>query len=123
MTRFLYIAFFTLIGFVFTPTDTYACGSKSENTENTFNKQSDSKMEKKDCCDKEKGQCGKHGKNCDGNCGNPACHCPTNCTNFTIPFFAQLSQAKVILSKSNFYYQETYFSSGLLSIWLPPKIG
>jgi hypothetical protein len=123
MTRFLYIALFTLIGFVLTPTDTYACGAKSENTENTFNKQSNSKMEMKDCCDKEKGQCGKHGKDCDGNCGNPACHCPTNCTNFTIPFLAQFSQVKLILSKPNFYYQETYYSSGFLSIWLPPKIG
>jgi len=123
MTRFFYIAIFSLIGFVLTPTATYACGSKSENTENTVNKQSDSKMEKKDCCDKEKRQCGKHGKDCDGNCGNPACHCPSNCTNFTIPFFDGLSQVKVVVRKPNFYYQDTYYSSGFLSIWLPPKIG
>lgn len=122
MTRFFYIALFTLIGFVLTPTDTYACGSKSSETELSNKKNDKASLQKSDCCDKEKGQCGKHGKDCDGNCGNPACHCPTNCTNFTIPFFAQLSQAKVILNKSNFYYQETYFSSGFLSIWLPPKI-
>ncbi|MCB0517253.1 MAG: hypothetical protein KDD49_14410, partial [Bacteroidetes bacterium] len=69
MTRFFYIALLTLIGFFLTPTDTYACGSKSENIENTCTKQSNTETEKKDCCDTEKGQCGKHGKDCDGKCG------------------------------------------------------
>lgn len=105
-----------------TPTDTYACGSASEKIENTCNKPSDSNTKKKDCCDKENGQCTKDGKNCDGKCGNSACHCPSNSISFTIPFFAQLTKVKVIPSKSNFYYQEIYYSSGFLSIWLPPKI-
>lgn len=122
MTRFFYIALLTLIGFFLTPTDTYACGSKSKNTENTCAKQTDTEKEKDDCCDTEKGQCGKHGKDCDGKCGNSNCHCPTSCINFTIPFFAQLSQTKIILSKPKFYYQEAYYSSGFRSIWLPPKI-
>ena len=71
----------------------------------------------------EKELCGAHGKDCDGNCGNPACHCPTNCTNFTIPFFDGFLGIKSIVSKPNFYYQDTYYSSGFLSIWQPPKIG
>ncbi len=123
MTRFFYIVLFALIGFILTPTDTYACGSKSENIENACNKQSDSKMEKKVCCDKEKGQCGKHEKDCDRKCGNPDCHCPRNYTSFTIPFFEQPTQVRVIVSNPNFYYQETNYSSAFLSIWLPPKIG
>mgnify|MGYP007002410068 FL=1 len=123
MTRFFYIALLTLIGFFLTPTDTYACGSKSENIENTCTKQSNTETEKKDCCDTEKGQCGKHGKDCDGKCGNPACHCPTNCTNFTITFFDGFSGITIIVNKPNFYYQDTYYSSGFLSIWQPPKIG
>lgn len=122
MTRFIYIALLTLTGFLLTPTDTYACGAKSEKTENTNSKQSDTEKENKDCCDTKKGQCSKHGKDCDGKCGNPNCHCPTNGINFTIPFFAQLSQVKVIFIKPNFYYQETHYSSSFLSIWLPPKI-
>ncbi len=69
MTRFFNIALFTLFGFVLTPTDSYAYGSKSENIESTCNKQPDFKIEKKDCCDKENGHCGKHGKECDGKCG------------------------------------------------------
>lgn len=123
MTRFFHIIFFTLIGIIQTPTDTYACGSKSNETELSNIKSDKASLQKNDCCGNEKGQCGKHGKDCDGKCGNPDCHCPTNCTNFTIPFFAQISQVKLILSKPNFYYQETYYSSVFLSIWLPPKIG
>ena len=121
MTNFFHILFFALIGFILTPTDANACGSKSENIENTCAKQSDSKMQKKDCC--EKGSCGKNGKDCDGKCDNPACHCPTNFTTFTIPFITQLTQIKVTLTKPSFYYQETNYSSRFLSIWLPPKIG
>jgi hypothetical protein len=123
MTRFIYIALFTLFGFILTPTDTYACESKSEKVENTCSKKSDSETEKKGCCDTDKGQCGKHGKDCEGNCGNPACHCPTNCTNFSIPLFDAFLRIKIIVSKPNFYYQDTYYSSGFLTIWQPPKIG
>jgi len=123
MTRFFYIALLSLIGFFLTPTDSYACGSNSENIENTSTIQSYTKTEKKDCCNTEKRQCGKHGKDCDGKCGNPACHCPTNCTNFTIPFFDGFLGITIIVSKPNFYYQDTYYSSGFLSIWQPPKIG
>jgi hypothetical protein len=123
MTRFIYIALLSLIGFFLTPTETYACGSKSENIENNCSKQSDTEAEKKECCDTKKGQCSKHGKDCDGKCGNPACHCPTNCTNFTIPFFDGFSGITIIVNKPNFYYQDTYYSSGFLSIWQPPKIG
>jgi hypothetical protein len=47
MTRFFYIALLTLIGFFLTPTDTYACGSKSENIENTCTKQSNTEDRKK----------------------------------------------------------------------------
>ena len=123
MTRFIYIALLTLIGFLLTPTDTYACGAKSEQTENTGTKQSNTEKDNKDCCNTDKEHCDKHGKNCNGKCGNPDCNCPTSCTNFTIPFFAQLSQAKIILSKPKFHYQEAFYSSGFTSIWLLPKIG
>ncbi|MBS4042017.1 MAG: hypothetical protein KGZ81_15625 [Flavobacteriales bacterium] len=123
MTRFIYIALITLIGFFLTPTDIYACGSKSENIENNCSKQTDTKAVKKGCCDTEKGRCSKHGKDCDGKCGNPNCHCPSNHTNFTIPFLVKFSGIKLIPNKPNFYYQDSFYSSGFLSIWLPPKIG
>jgi hypothetical protein len=123
MKRFYYIAFLILTGFFLTPMQSYACGTDSEKIETSCDKQSDSDVEKEHCCNTEKGQCGEHRKDCDGNCGNPDCHCPASCTNFTIPFFAQLSQTKIIVSKPKFYYQEAYYSSGFLSIWLPPKIG
>lgn len=122
MTRFYYIISLTVAGFFLTPSETYACSKKSDPIEQSCSKDIDSKSEKKHCCNKE-GSANSDDDGCNGKCGNPACHCPTNFTSFTVPFFAQLSQVKVMLSKSNYYYQEAYYSSGFLSIWLPPKIG
>ncbi|WP_251795752.1 MULTISPECIES: hypothetical protein [unclassified Arenibacter] len=123
MARIFHIVFLTALGFFLTPTLSYACDSKSEKIETICNKQSDSEIQKKDCCNEEKGQCGKHENQCDGKCGNPTCQCPSHCPNFSTPFLAQFSLGKMILSKPNFYYQDTYYSSGFLSIWQPPKIG
>lgn len=122
MTRFFYIALIILIGFIIIPTNTYAWETKSEKIENTCTKQSDTEKEKKNCCNPEKKQCGKHGKDCGGDCSNADYHCPTNCLNFILPFFDGFSEIKIIVNKSNFFYQDTYNSSGFLSIWLPPKI-
>ncbi|QOI98869.1 MAG: hypothetical protein HRU69_08365 [Flammeovirgaceae bacterium] len=123
MTRFIYIALLSLTGFLLTPPDTYACGSKSENLENTCTKKSDTQKGKKSCCDTDNVQCNNHGRDCDGKCGNPNCHCPANHTYFTIPYFVKFSGFKLIPHKPNFYYQDSFYSSGFLSIWLPPKIG
>ncbi len=124
MKRFYYITFLLLIGFFLIPMESYACGTESEKIEISCNDQTDSEVEKKESCDKEKEQCDKHEKDCNGKCGNPDCHCPTNCTYFVVSSFAyiQFSQTKMIVSKSKFYYQEAYYPSGFLSIWLPPKI-
>jgi hypothetical protein len=121
MTNFFYIALLTLIGFLLTPTDTYACVSKSENMQHTCTKQSETEIEKKGCCDTDKSQCSKHGEDCNGKCGSPDCHCHTNHTNCILPFFVKFSGINIIVSKPNFYYQDTYFSSGFLPIWQPPK--
>ena len=123
MKIFYYIAFLILTGFFLIPDQSYAFGTESEKIETSCHKQSDSEKEENDCCNTEKGQYGKHGKDCDGKCGNSNCHCPSSSISFTIPFFAQLSQTKIIVSKPKFYYQRAYYSSGFLSIWLPPKIG
>ncbi|WP_081625037.1 MULTISPECIES: hypothetical protein [Rhodonellum] len=123
MTRFFCIAMLTAIGLFLKPVESYACSSKSENTEITSDKQSASETEKKDCSSKEKGPCGKHGKDCDGKCGNPACHCPTHCKSFLGTLFAPLLIVKTTLSKPDFFYREAYYTSGFLAIWLPPKIG
>lgn len=80
-------------------------------------------MDKKDCGDEEKRHCCKSGKDCEGNCGNPACNCPTNNTNFTIPVSDYQTLAKRIYRKQIFYHKKSNYTSGFLSIWLPPKIG
>jgi hypothetical protein len=123
MIRFYYTAFLLLTGLFLTPAQSYACGAESAKTKITCNKKSDSEVEKESCCNTEKKQCDNHGKNCDGECGNTDCHCPTSCTNCIIPIFAQFPLKKLILSKPKFSYQEAFYSSGFLSIWLPPKIG
>ena len=122
MKSYYYIALLTLTVFLLLPLQIYACNSKSEKTETSHNKQSDSGMEKVDCCDLEKKLCDKHGKDCNGKCGSPDCHCPTINTNFTIPFFAQPSQVKILLRSPKFYYCEAFHTSSIHSIWLPPKI-
>ena len=123
MTRYTYILLFTLLGLFLMPTVTYACGTtKALKTEQSCSKKQKSSSENMDCCKKGHGE--KNEKDCKGKCGNDSCHCPTgNCYTFTMPFFIQFSQRKMIESKSKFCYQETYYSSKFLSIWLPPKIG
>lgn len=123
MAKFIYIAFLTLIGLSVAPPEVYACGSKSKNKETACSHYSETDSENNACCDTEKGQCNKHGNDCDGKCGNPSCHCPTNHTTFLLPVFIKLSGTKSINNKPNSYYQNSSYSSGYLSIWLPPKIG
>ncbi|MES2590221.1 MAG: hypothetical protein V4622_14690 [Bacteroidota bacterium] len=123
MTRFIYILFFILIGIILTPTNSYACGGKSNETELIYNWNNKVEINKNACCNEEKGQCIRHGKDCDGKCANSSCHCPTNHPIFIVPFFTQIYQVKLIFRKPNYYYQENYYSSAIHSIWLPPKIG
>lgn len=123
MARIFHIALFSLIGFILTPADTYACGEKSDKIQISSHKKFDSEIEKKDCCNKEKEKCGNHGNDCGGKCKNPTCHCPTSISNSTLLLFTDFSPRKFIESKPDFYYQETYYSSDFMSIWQPPKIG
>ena len=53
MARIFHIVFLTALGFFLTPTLSYACDSKSEKIETICNKQSDSEIQKKDCCNEE----------------------------------------------------------------------
>ncbi len=122
MTRIFYTLSILLINFILPPTDTYACSSKLNVTEQSKIRSEQSCVQIIDSCNNETGHCGKHGKDCDGKCSNSACQCSTSLIS-TIPFFAQHTQVKVILNKSKFFYQQTYFSSGFLTIWLPPKLG
>lgn len=119
MVRFIYIAFLTLIVGTALPTKTYACNTTSNKTEELTKKT----LQKKDCCKKEKENGSNKDNDCERKCNNPACHCPISCVNFILPVYNQLLLIKTIVSKSDFYFQETYYSSRFLTIWQPPKIG
>lgn len=119
MVRFFYIAFLTLIVGIAIPTKTYACSTTSNKTEQLTKKT----IQKKDCCNHGKEDGNNKENDCEGKCNNSACHCPISCVNFILPVYTQLSLIKVIISKSDFYFQETYYSSRFLTIWQPPKIG
>ncbi len=104
MSRFIYIALLSLIGFCLTPSETYACGSKSENTENTYSKKSDTEKENKAFCDTEKGQCNNTKKIVMENAVTKL-SLPSYYANFTVPFFVQFSGIKLNPNKPNFYYR------------------
>lgn len=121
MQGFFYIIVIALAGFLLIPTNNYACETLHHETNQVDNSSAMGDCQEIDGCGDTSRQC-KHGTDCKGKCGNPSCHCPTNNTNFTTPYFS-LPQLRIILSKPNFSYHDTFFPSGFLSIWLPPKIG
>lgn len=110
------------LGFFFSPTLSYACGTKAEKS--CCKKEITSKTEKKDCCNN------KHSKDKDKSCGGKCGH--SNCTSSTSINFSIISSYEINFKnnsfnfskeKSKFYHSKTFISSGFTSIWLIPKIG
>jgi hypothetical protein len=108
------------LGIFLTPSQTYACGTKSAKTEKSCCKKQ--KTEKKKCCSKDTTTNQKDQNGCDGNCGHSSCNCPTFCFSLAMPFFVELNNNNFGFDtqKQKFYDLETYLSSGFLSIWTPP---
>lgn len=121
MIRFYYIAVFALLGFFLTPTASYACSQKSNDTEMPCCKDDNSETEKKGCC--QKNDTDNESNDCDGKCGNSSCHCPTSAISFIVPDCTGFSQRISHITKPTNYYGVTYTSSGFYSIWTPPNIG
>ena len=120
MARLGFIAFFIFFGFLWVPTEIYACGTLLNQHEQNFEQGKNKHSEIKDCCQKSESE--NENNDCEGKCGDPSCHCPINCSYPALPFIASYSGNKKIGTKAGFYYQETYNSSGFFCIWLPPKI-
>ena len=91
MTKKFHILLIILtLGFFATPTLTYACGTKSDQTEKSCCKKSETEKDsKKDCCKSHKSKNDKDKNGCDGKCNNSNCSCPTNHCAFTIPFWIE----------------------------------
>jgi hypothetical protein len=120
MNKF-HILVIALFGFLLMPSNSFACGIKTEKS--CCKKVTTSKTEKKDCCN------GKHSKDKDNSCGGKCGH--SNCTSSTSVNFSLVSFYEIIFKnnsfdfsaeKSKFYHSETFISSGFTSVWLPPKI-
>ncbi len=114
-----------LLGFFLTPMQSMACGDNSISTEKSCCKSSKKdKSKKKSCCNKHTSNSDKDSKGCDGKCGNSSCHCTNFCQQFAVPFFVTFKPKYFpILSKQKLFSKnDNYYSSGFLSIWLPPKI-
>ncbi|MCO5255090.1 MAG: hypothetical protein M9892_12090 [Bacteroidetes bacterium] len=123
MTRQISILLIMMLGFFLTPTLTYACGKKTEKTEKSCCEKSTSQTgNSKDCCKKSHSQDDKNDDDCNGQCGNSSCHCPTINITIALPIFPELKHSVFYAKKLNFFYTETYISSGFRSIWQPPKI-
>lgn len=120
MIKNLYIfSFILLVGLLFTPTNTSACGTKSVKTEKSCCK--NNKSDKK-CCSE--GKSGTKEKGCKGKCGHS--NCTTTCGQASMTFVNtidfELNKTVLFSKKSSFTYINNNISSGYFSLWLIPKI-
>lgn len=109
-----------LVGFLFYPSEGYACVSKTASVEKTCC----SKMKKSDshqtnCSDKDSNP------SCDGSCNSTNCHFTPVFSGLTVAFsFIIPQKMELICSKeTNFFYLEKQTSLNYFAIWSPPKIG
>ena len=122
MNKF-HILVIALFGFLLMPSNSFACGTKTEKS--CCKKETTSETEKKDCCNNKQ-----HSKDKDNSCGGKCGH--SNCTSSTTVNFSIISSYEInfknnsfdfSIEKSKFHYSKTFISSGFYSIWLIPKIG
>lgn len=122
MINKFYIVFLLLFGLLFLPTDSYACGSKSEKS--CCSKEVTAKSSKKACCSSD--QESKDSNECDGTCGHSGCTTTTSSSQSNFILFSDTSSEHTIFDfskeKSKSYYVETLMSFGFSFIWQPPKI-
>ncbi|MEZ4879645.1 MAG: hypothetical protein R2801_05720 [Chitinophagales bacterium] len=95
---------------------------KVQLTENCCSKQDHAINKKQDCCQKGKGICIKNNKDCKGDCENSSCHCTPNTPNCILSSVSTITKYKATLVAPKYFYQDTYYGQGFLSIWKPPKI-
>lgn len=113
-----------MLGFVFTPSNSYACGSKNVKTENKCCKEQNSiKKTAKSCCSSSHSNT--KDKSCKGKCGHSNC---TSTTPVNVSVFINNElefknlSFEPIEKKTKFFSLATFISSGFASVWLIPKI-
>ncbi len=114
------------LGFLLMSKQGYACSKKTNTIEKVIcSKQSLNKTENNNCCQIGSCQKNKYHSNCKGVCGHSSCKCSTtiSSSSLLIAFELVLGQHFIEIEENKFGYSQAYYSSGFLSIWLPPKIG
>lgn len=105
------------------PTEAFACSKDNSKTEKSCcsKEKSETKTEKKSCCDKDD-----HSeKGCGGKCGHSNCTSASS-ANFSVVTFNDFEIKNNIYvvsdQKQSFFHNEVNISSGFHSLWLIPKI-
>lgn len=125
MIKKVYIALLVLIlGFLATPNVTYACGTKKSTTESSCCKKSPSKKDNhSNCCQKNKSKQSNEDNVCNDVCNTTSCNSPNVQFLLTIDSFTTGKTYFLKSEKIKSFFNETYLSSGFVSIWTPPNIG
>jgi hypothetical protein len=125
MSSKLYIlTVFLILGFIFAPSNSYACGSKEVKTENKCCKEQNSnKKTAKSCCNSSSTD--DENNSCKGKCGNSNCT-TTASIGFSLFVYNEIdfinNNFNFSTNKSKFHHSESVLSDGYTSIWLIPKI-
>ena len=109
------------LGFILSPTWSYAFGSKTESS--CCKKESAEKTEKTNCCNKMNSK--ENNNTCNGKCGYLDCTIIT--ANLNINSISEINfknnNFDFSIEKPKFHHLKTFILSGFTTVWLPPKIG
>ena len=117
----IYIIILVLIGFILSPTSTFACGTTSKKA--SCKSEMNAENCKMKCCQKKSKD--KSSKSCEGKCGKSICQIQTVSFGAILPTFLEIKNNYFLVSTSKqiFYNNKTNISSGFYFIWSPPNIG
>ena len=117
--KYFIFSFILLVGLLFTPTNTFSCGTKSVAIQKSCCK--NNKSDKK-CCSENKS--GNKEKGCKGKCGHSGCSTTSaqSSMTFSTTLEFELKTIDLYSKKSSFLYTNNNLSSGFVSLWLIPKI-
>ena len=125
LSKYIIVFIFMGLGLLLVPGITYACAKKTVYHKQASCSKDDSKNEEqKDCCNTDSAKTDGHEQDCKDTCNHSSCRCSTPSTSLGLDTFNEFCTASHFTEtrKQKFCFRETYYSSGYLSIWLPPKI-
>lgn len=125
MNKYISVVIFLGLGLLLVPSISYACAKKMVQHKQASCSKDNSKNEgQKDCCNTDSGKTDGHQKDCKDNCNHSSCRCSTasSSSGLTTPDEFYAASHFTETKRQKFGFREIYYSSGYLSIWLPPKI-